>query len=158
MSESFRAAAGRKVVSTASANVLGTVSHLLVHAGQRRVIGLVVGKGRKARLVDWAHLTGFGPDAVMVVDDAALREPGDDLERAAADGKLDLLGKRALSELGTEIGTVDDAVFDGASGAIDHLVVGGEAWAPQALLGSGSYAVVFAAGPAAGGTQPGPPS
>lgn len=146
MSESFRAAAGRKVVSTSSATVLGAVSHLLVHAGERRVCGLVVGKGRKARIVDWAHLTGFGPDAVMVADEAALREPANDDEHAAADGKLDLVGRRALSELGTELGTVDDVVFDSANGALDHLVVAGQAWAAQALLGSGSYAVVFAAG------------
>ena len=75
MSESFRRSAGRKVLSRSSAKELGAVSHLLVDAQQRRIAAVVVGRGKKAQLVDWARLSGFGPDAVMVVDEGALRPP-----------------------------------------------------------------------------------
>ena len=154
MTDSLRAAAGRKVVSRASADTLGAVSHLVVDARARRIQAVVVGKGRKARLVEWEHLAGFGPDAVMVTDESALREPADDRDRAAADGKLELVGKRALNELGTELGTVDDVLFDPEAGALEQLTVGGRAVPATALIGSGSYAVVLARDDPAGAPAP----
>jgi uncharacterized protein YrrD len=84
MSDSFRRATGRKVISRASAQDLGAVSHLLVDVERREIVGVIIGRGKKARLVDWAQLSGFGPDAVMVGDEGALRPPADDRERAAS--------------------------------------------------------------------------
>ena len=124
MSESFRGSSGRKVMSRASANEVGSVGHLLVDAQQRRVAAIVIGHGRKAQLVDWAQLSGFGPDAIMVVDEAALRPPADDRERAAVEGSLELVGKRALSERGNELGQIDDVTFDAATGALEDLLIG----------------------------------
>ena len=143
MSESFRAAMGRKVVSRASAKELGAVGHLLIDAQQRKITAVVMGKGKKARLVEWNQLSGFGPDAVMVVDEGALRPPADDRERDGVDGKLDLLGKRALSERGSELGNIDDVTFDTDTGTLEDLVVGERRIPAGALLGSGSYAAVL---------------
>lgn len=143
MSDSFRRATGRKVVSRASARELGAVGHLVVDAERRRIAAVVVGGGRSARVVDWAHLSGFGPDAVMVGDEAALRSPADDRERAAADGKLELVGKRALTERGNALGMVDDVTFDPGTGVVETLLVGGRDIPAGALLGSGRYAVVL---------------
>jgi sporulation protein YlmC with PRC-barrel domain len=143
MSDSFSRARGRKVVSRASARDLGTVDHLLVDAEQRRVASIVVGRGRKAQLIDWDQLSGFGPDAVMVGDEGALRAPHDDRERAAADGKLELLGKRALTEHGNELGTVDDVTFDPGTGAVEMLRIGDREIPVGSLLGSGPYAAVL---------------
>lgn len=146
MSDSFRRAAGRKVISRASARDLGEVGHFLVDAEQRQIVAIVVGRGRKARLVDWAHLSGFGPDAVMVTDEGALRPPVDDRERAAADGRLDLVGKRALTERGNALGILDDVTFDPATGVVEVLRIGDRDIPAGSLLGSGSYAVVLDAG------------
>lgn len=143
MSESFRQAMGRKVVSRSSAKELGAVGHLLVEAQQRQIAAVVIGKGKKARLVDWAQLSGFGPDAVMVADEDTLRPPNDDRERDGVDGKLDLLGKRALSERGNELGKIDDVSFDADTGALEDLVIGDRRVPAAALLGSGSYAAVL---------------
>jgi uncharacterized protein YrrD len=143
MSESFRSSVGRKVVSRASAEELGAVDHLLVDNQQRRVASVVIGRGKKAQLIDWAQLSGFGPDAVMVTDETSLRAPEDDRERAAADGKLELVGKRALSELGNELGPVDDVTFDADSGTLEDLVIGDRRVPAKSLLGSGSYAAVL---------------
>jgi sporulation protein YlmC with PRC-barrel domain len=134
---------GRKVVSRASAKELGAVNRLLVDAQKRQITAVVIGRGKKARFVEWSQLSGFGPDAVMVVDEGALRPPADDRERSGADGKLELLGKRALSERGNELGIIDDVNFDADTGALEDLVIGDRRVPAGALLGSGSYAAVL---------------
>jgi sporulation protein YlmC with PRC-barrel domain len=143
VSDSFQSSAGRKVVSRSSAKDLGSVSHLLVDAGQRRVAAVIIGRGKKAQLVDWARLSGFGPDAVMVTDEGALRSPSDDREQAAAAGKLELLGKRTLSERGNELGELGDVTFDADTGVLEELLIGARRVPARSMLGSGSYAVVL---------------
>ncbi|HWF50025.1 MAG TPA: PRC-barrel domain-containing protein [Solirubrobacteraceae bacterium] len=145
MSERFTAATGRKLVSRASAEALGTLSHLVIDVPKRQVTSLVMGKGRKARLVDWDEVSGFGPDAIMIADESALHEPRDDHESAAGGGKLELVGKRVLSDMGNELGAVTDVVFDPASGAIETLVIGEQEVAASSILGVGSYAAVVKA-------------
>ena len=71
MSDRFAAATGRKVVSRASAEELGELAHIVVDVKLRRVALLVVGKRRKALLVAWEHVSGFGPDAIMIEDESA---------------------------------------------------------------------------------------
>jgi len=143
MSDRFAAAAGRKVVSRASAEELGKLAHVVVDVQQRQVASLVIGKGRKALLVAWEDVSGFGPDAVMLVDESALYAPRDEGERAAADGKLDLVGKRALSDMGNDLGTVTDVAFDPSTGALETLVLGDREEPATSLLGAGSYAAVI---------------
>ena len=143
MSERFKAAQGRKVVSRASAEELGNVSHLVVDAQSRRIVSLVVGRRRNARLIDWEHVSGFGADAVMVDDEASLLEPRDEHDHAAARGQLDLLGRRALDDLGNELGEIDDVAFDAASGALETIIVGEHETPAEALLGAGSYAAIL---------------
>jgi sporulation protein YlmC with PRC-barrel domain len=130
-------------LSRSSAKELGSVNHLLVDAQQRRIAAIVIGRGKKAQLVDWEQLSGFGPDAVMVADEGALRPPADDRERAATEGKLELVGKRALSEGGTELGKLDDLTFDTGTGALEELLIGDRRVQAGALMGSGSYAAVL---------------
>ncbi|MDP1806542.1 MAG: PRC-barrel domain-containing protein [Acidimicrobiales bacterium] len=142
MSESFRQANERKVISRASASDLGTVSHILVDAGRRRIAAIVIGRGKRARLVEWEQLSSFGPDAVMVADEVSLRPPGDDRERAGADGKLEMVGKRVLTERGNNLGTIDDVTFDAETGALEMLQIGDREIPSGSLLGSGPYAVV----------------
>ena len=144
MSERFAAAIGRKVISRSSAEELGPLTHLVVDVPGRRVSRLVVGKGRKARVVDWGRVSGFGPDAVILDGDDALRAPADG-ERGLVRGDLDMVGRRALSERGNEVGTIDDVIFDPASGEILTVVVGAREHPASALLGAGSYAVVLSA-------------
>ena len=143
MSDSFRQAAGRKVVNRADARELGTVAHLLVDARRRQIAAVIIGRGKKAQLVDWSAVSGFGPDAVMVGDEDALRPPADDRERAATDGRLELVGKRALTDRGNELGTLDDVTFDAGTGMLETLRVGDQEFPAGSLLGSGSYAVVL---------------
>ena len=145
MTDSFRKAQGRKLVSRATAEALGELRHMVVDPSRRHVAAVVVSKGKKhAFLIDWGHVSGFGPDAVMVESEDALRPPADDQEQAAADGKLELVGKRALSETGNEKGPITDVEFDPDSGNIGSVLVGEERIPPTDLLGVGSYAAVLA--------------
>lgn len=143
MSERFATSRGRAVVSRASAENLGELAHIVVDATSRKIESLVIGKGRKALLVAFGDVSGFGPDAVMVTDESALRPPRGDREQAAADGKLELLGKRAMSDMGNDLGTVTDVVFDPVSGAIEALFAGANEQPAASLLGVGSYAAVL---------------
>lgn len=150
MIDTFRQVVGRKIVSAASAERLGSVGHLVLDPSLRRVGSIAVGRGRKAAIVEWRALRGFGPDAVMVAADDALRPPADDRERHSA-SKLDPVGKRILSAHGNELGVVDDVTFDTETGAVQALVAGLREIPASALLGCGSYAVVVEA--VAEGTQ-----
>ncbi|MGD0981265.1 MAG: PRC-barrel domain-containing protein [Solirubrobacteraceae bacterium] len=143
MSERFAAATGRKMVSRASAEELGELAHIVVDVERRRIASLTAGKRRKALLVDWKDVSGFGPDAVIVTDESALHSARDDHERAAVDGKLDLLGKRALSEMGDDLGPVTDVVFDAETGVVETLILGDHEEPVTSLLGAGSFAAIF---------------
>jgi len=145
VTDSFREAHGRKVVSRATAEALGELSHMVVDSSRRHVSAVVVSKGKKhAFVVDWEHISGFGPDAVMVESEDTLRPPADDHEQETVDGKLELVGKRVLSERGNEHGSITDVEFDPDSGDIGSLLVGEERITPTDLLGVGSYAAVLA--------------
>jgi uncharacterized protein YrrD len=145
VTDSFREAHGRKVVSRATAEALGELRHMVLDPSRRRVAAVVVSKGKKhAFVVDWEHVSGFGPDAVMVESEDTLRPPTDDHEQAAADGKLELVGKRALSETGNEHGPITDVEFDPDSGTIGSVLIGEERIPATDLLGVGSYAAVLA--------------
>jgi sporulation protein YlmC with PRC-barrel domain len=145
MSERFSAALGRKLVSRESAEELGPVTHIIVNVKDRKVTSVTTGKGRKAALVDWENIGGFGPDAVIVAGEGAVRPPRDDRERAAVEGKLELVGKRVLSDTGDSLGEASDVVFDPESGAVETLVIGEREVPASALLGVGSYALVVKA-------------
>jgi uncharacterized protein YrrD len=145
MSERFAAAAGRTVISRTTAEELGKLAHIVIDVKRGQVASLVVGKGHKALLIAWEQVSGFGPDAVMISDESALQEPRDDREQAAADGKLALLGKDVLSDIGNILGTVTDVVFDPDTGAIESIVLGDHEGPAASLLGAGSFAVIVRA-------------
>ena len=58
-------------------------------------------------------------------------------------GKLELVGKRALSERGNELGELDDVTFDADTGVLEDLLIGARRVDAGSVLGSGSYAVVL---------------
>jgi uncharacterized protein YrrD len=146
MSDRFAAAVGRKLVSRKSAEELGELAHFVVDVKLRRIALLIAGKRRKALLVAWEDVSGFGPDAVIVTDESVMFSPRDDRERAAVDGELELLGKRALSEMGDDLGTVTDVVFDTSSGAVETIVLGDREEPAASLLAAGSFAAIIRAG------------
>jgi uncharacterized protein YrrD len=139
----FSQARKHDVVNTTTATKVARVDGFVVRAGPARVALLRLGKVSGAgTLLAWDDLQGFGPDAVTVADEAALRPARDALEQRAEDKELEILGKRVLTERGTDLGTVTDVDFDPETGAVTTLITTSEAIAGDRLIGLGGYAVV----------------
>jgi uncharacterized protein YrrD len=139
---------GRPVVSRASAETLGQLKHVVVDVPGRRIVALhVAGGKRNARLVDWSSITGFGPDGIVVEDDAAARPPAGDRESAVAAGRLDLDGRMVLSDAGDALGAVSDVVFDEGTGAVTAVEAGELSIDADRLRAIGPYCVLVRAAP-----------
>ncbi len=140
----FSDANGHSVVSTATAGIVGKVHGFVVDPSSRQVVALELKKTDTGDTLAWADLTAFGADAVTVGDTEVIREAdGDIAELTGKDHRL--VGKRALSDGGDELGKVKDVAFDPATGAVTGIVVGKEELAGERLIGVGSYAVVIRA-------------
>jgi uncharacterized protein YrrD len=142
----FSQARKRDVVNTATATKVARVDGFVVLPDPARVallrLGKVTGGGT---LLAWEDLQGFGPDAVTVNSDAALRPARDLIEQRAEDKELEILGKRVLTERGMELGIVTDVDFDPESGAVTSVITKTDTLAGERLIGLGGYAVVVSA-------------
>ena len=133
---------GREAVSRTSAENLGEIKDAVVDIATRKVIAWQVGKGRKASVVEQGHVVGIGDAAVMVDDDASVREPQDDVEAQTLKGHRSLLKSLVLNDSGDSLGEVTDADIDTASAAIVAVQVGDQRIEAARLLGFGTYSLV----------------
>lgn len=142
----FSEARKRAVVNTATATRVARVDSFVVLPGPARVALLRLGKVSGAgTLLSWDDVQGFGPDAVTVASDAVIRPARDGLEQRAENNDLEILGKRVLSEHGTELGTITDVDFDPETGTVTSLITKTDTIAGQRLIGLGGYAAVVSA-------------
>ena len=139
----FSQARKRDVVNTATATRVARVDGFVVLPGPTRVALLRLGKVSGAgTLLSWDDVQGFGPDAVTIATDAVIRPARDAIEQRAEDNDLDILGKRVLSEHGTELGMITDVDFDPETDAVTTLITKSETIDGQRMIGLGGYAVV----------------
>lgn len=137
----FTEALGRKVVSLATAETVGTLDEFVVDPGSHRVVAVGVTKSKLGDTLRWENIESFGPDALTVTDADQLA--GADRETDALSGKdHEFLGKRVLATVGDEMGQVDDVEFDPESGVLTSLLLTGGSIEATRLVGVGSYAVV----------------
>jgi sporulation protein YlmC with PRC-barrel domain len=134
---------GRRVVSGGTAEALGEVDGALVDTTTHRVTDLYVRHGRSDTFVGWDEIDAIGPDAVVLGAEVSPREPQTDREKAAAAGKLSIIGKRVLDDRGFARGALGDLDFDADSGAITSISVEDATLAADSLIGIGGYAVVI---------------
>jgi sporulation protein YlmC with PRC-barrel domain len=139
---SLRGAIGKPVILRETAEQVGDVHFFAVNAADRQVTALVVAKGRRSSVIDWAQIQSVGPDAVIV---EGTREPTSDDDRAVS-GALHPIEKRVLSDRGNELGTTADIEIDDG-GSIQTLHVADQVVDGTRLRGVGSYAVVVTADP-----------
>ena len=141
----FSEVAKRPVMSTDAARTLGIVTGFVIDPDSKRVIALRLTKTpASGDTLHWEDLTAFGPDAITVPSDAvivAARGPAAELRGNDAD----VMGKRLLTDAGTELGTVVDVDFDPETGAVQYLISADDRIAGSRLLGCGSYAVIVRA-------------
>jgi uncharacterized protein YrrD len=143
---SLRQALGSPIVSTQSAERIGTADGFVVDVSAPRIRSVHLGgtKG-SARFVAWERISSFGDDAIMVEAGDVAGEVADPAEERVAHGDGDILDKRVLTSAGDELGTVEDVEFDASSGTIETLTAGGASIDGKRLLGVGAYAVVIRA-------------
>ncbi len=137
----FSAARKHKVVNTSTAETVAKVSGFVVDAGRRQVVAVAV-KGTKAGdVIEWPAITAFGADAVTVSSESAITTATGPV-RDLAGKEHRIIGKLVLSTEGDALGEVTDVEFDGATGRISFVMVGGAPVAGDRLVGLGTYAVV----------------
>ena len=140
---------GRPVISRTSAETVGALKHVVVDVPGRRIRGLhVAGGKRRAELVDWSDVSGFGPDGIVVADASATHPPRDDAEKAVAAGDLDLDGRLVLDDEGRAIGALEDVLFDEETGGLGAFVAAGAEHDATRLRAIGPYCVILTAEPA----------
>jgi sporulation protein YlmC with PRC-barrel domain len=131
---------GHPVLSTADAQELGRVDTVVVDPRSRSVRAYRLGGGKWC--IPTESTKSVGADAVMVEGADAIVEPRDDLEQRAVERNLQIIGSRALTDHGNEIGTVSDLDFDTETGRVESLSIGSNVIPADELIGLGSYAVV----------------
>jgi uncharacterized protein YrrD len=145
MTMRFSQAEDTPVYSRSSAEQVGRVMRYVINARAQQITALhVTGRRRKALFVDWANVVGFGPDAVVIDDRAHLRQPGNDYEELFARGRLELRGRRVLTDAGFDMGPLTDVEFDEATGRIELIETGRARVRGDGLRTIGPYAVVVA--------------
>ncbi len=150
---------GRPVLSRASAESLGELRHVVIDAATRRITALhVSGKGRRAGLVGWDAIVGFGPDGIVVGGEDDVRPPAGDREEAVAKGHLDLDGRLVLDDHGDAAGPLTDVLFDEGTGAVTAVVCGDAEIPATRLRAIGPYCVLVRAEDAVAALPPGDPA
>lgn len=135
----FSQARGLPVLTLAEADEIGVVKSLTVDAPAGVVTHVRV-RGRYSRresALPWGALHAVGPDAVLVRSAAAPSEVPPHHE---------LPGLRILTETGTELGRVQDVVFEPETGRIEAVRTAHGDLPADYMLGAGDYALVVRAG------------
>lgn len=137
---------GRKVVSTASAERVGKVKEIVVDGVAHQVAGFVLKRTQSGSVLPWADVQGLGADALTVASGEVVVD-ADERVDALRDKRDTVLGKRVLSVLGDELGTVKDLDVEPSTGTVVSLVLERRSVPGTDVRGVGSYAVVVAAQP-----------
>jgi YD repeat-containing protein len=131
---------GRRVIATGTAATVGHVTGAVIDAHGRTLAALRVKGAPAGELLPWSEISGLGPDAIMVNDPEAVRQPSG--REAELTGKYhDFLGKRLLSDEGEELGQVTDLTFDD-DGTVVEIHSSDGSIRGATLVGCGSYAAV----------------
>lgn len=139
----FEQAQRTPVYSRDGADEIGHVIRYVIRPGTHRVAALhVAGRRRRAVLVDWSSVVGFGPDAVVVDSADSLRGPSDGYEERVVAGDLDLPGRRVLTDSGYEIGELTDVAFDETTGTLGTVHTTRATVRADGLVVIGPYAIV----------------
>ncbi len=102
--------------------------------------GLFAGPLRKA--LAWSNVVALGNDAVMVADGDSLTPMGSVLPHSGGTGGGDVLGSQVLTDEGTDLGTVVDAIIEVDRGRRAQCDVVGYEIRPTPGLGHQSSTVL----------------
>lgn len=138
--EMMTKALGRQVISSDDATTIGHVKTLLLDQTGRHVEALhIAGRGRRAELLAWADVAGFGPDAVIARPGAVLHAVADTQQEDMVRGRIAVLGGKVLGADGFARGIVNEVAFDVVSGAVHSIVVDGVGVPGAAVISLGHH-------------------
>ncbi len=137
----FSEAAGRKVVSTSTAETVGQIAGFVIDPQSHSLVALKVKKTDQGDTLLWTLITAFGADAVTVPAAKVIID-ADDAVAALSGEDRRLIGKRVLNTAGEELGTVADVDFDPQNGRLISLTLATGGIAGERLIAIGSYAAV----------------
>ena len=113
---------GKDVLSLADGVKLQTVSDLVVDAGARRVVALVVEEGgfmSSSIVVPTQEVESYGRDAVVVRSAESVMSVGDHADlRALVERHEKIIGKKVFTTTGDDQGSISDLYFDERSGDV----------------------------------------
>jgi sporulation protein YlmC with PRC-barrel domain len=131
---------GYPVLSTTDARELGRIDTVVIDPQSGLVTSYRLSGGNW--LIPAEDAASLGADALMVDNAEVIVEPRDDVESRAVEHNLQIIGERALSDHGDELGTVADLEFDPETQEIESLSIGSRTVPGADLIGIGTYAVV----------------
>lgn len=138
--EMMTKALGRRVISSDDASTIGTVKTIVLDQTGRHIEALhVAGRARRAELLAWSDVVGFGPDAVIAAPGAAPHPVVDEQQEDMVRGRIAVLGGKVLGVDGFERGIVNEVAFETASGAVHSIVVNGVGVPAAAIRSLGHY-------------------
>ncbi|WP_127508348.1 PRC-barrel domain-containing protein [Actinoplanes solisilvae] len=132
---------GRRVMAAGTAVTVGRVAGVVIDPRQGIVVALRVKGAPSGDTLRWADVSGIGADAVMVASPDAV---GEAVDRTAEilGTKHEFVGKRLLTDTGSDLGLVIDVAFDEQDGAVTALHTEDGRIGDADLIGCGSYGVV----------------
>ncbi len=143
MSETFNSSDGRPVVAVDTAETIGEVKGFVVDPTATRIESVhISGRGRKAEIVPWASIQSFGADGVMADLASAGEQVSSDHETQAVKGNIVARKTRVLTTEGFELGTVEDVMFDTATGQLTGAVTTEGRIDGSRFRSLGSYALI----------------
>lgn len=144
--EMMTKALGRRVISSDDARTLGAVKTMVLDQTGRHIESLhIAGRARRAELLAWSDVAGFGPDAVIAAPGAVPHPVVDEQQADMVRGRITVLGGKVLGIDGFERGIVNEVAFETASGAVHSIVVDGVGVPAAAIRSLGHYCWVVEA-------------
>jgi uncharacterized protein YrrD len=141
--DTFSNVEGRAVISSGSAESIGSVKGFVLDSGGRRIDAIhIAGHGKRAVILPWPTVEAFGADAVMAAGGAEPSTIDNDHQKEAIKGDVSMIGSRVLTVDGREIGIVEDVEFDTGSGAVVRVSTDQGPIEARRLRSLGSYALV----------------
>lgn len=120
---------GLRVLTYNDGKEVGRVEDLLIDREKGMLKAIIIDKPsilKNAKYVELEHIVNIGRDAVMISGIDAVLDDQNDLNKMSWQKKLE---KNVFSVEGTDIGTIQDVVFEFPPGRISGIEMSGGLWA-----------------------------
>lgn len=148
---------GLKVITFNDGKKVGRVEDLLIDPEKGMLQAIIIENRsilKNAKYVELGHIVSVGRDAVIISGMDAVLDDQNDLTRLSWQNRLE---KNVFSVEGTDIGTIQDILFDFPGGRVLGLEMSGGLWADlnqgrkmipwqQVITGNGDNLMVETAG------------